>query len=410
MEEALSVFNLYVYYEKGQPLPEEPIAHIAARNGMFMAYNTFAYSAIVPTVDLPQLYPIEPSAESSLPPIPATILAKTLRFFRHVFAEYGASAVILLYFREETSEWLAIAPPQFVTAKKAEYHDPADEEIPEGFILVGSIHSHTDMVAVHTNRNEHAKDGFCDGVHVTLGRVDRLVFDASAEFVAEDERFPVQPSRVLEGLDGVLEKAAQHRLPEVNREIFTRIASQWYSALSDVGKQFLATGDGFEVARRTTELFLGLRDDETPKTPKLAGYAITLPEGADPDAVELDQTWARRVFSPTTVTLKQFTDFLSGQHARPYLAHSMSNGKDMAPAVDALYKAFGVVEEQPATEPEAADVIIEPAVEVEAEEVDCAEVAPMGVPPMTESDLNDLDAWEDLYGGTIPPGIPGIES
>jgi proteasome lid subunit RPN8/RPN11 len=177
-----------------------------AANGLFQVRETETYTAVTRvTRDLPGLLPERERCALRFPPLPARLLAEVLAFFREVYERHGGEAVVLLFYHPERRELEAGAPPQTI----AGWRDAGgrfrpffrlDYECaprPEGFLLLGTIHSHAGLPA-YASAVDCDDERFEDGLHVVYGSFGTPRLSRSAAFVANGSRFHLRPEDVLE--------------------------------------------------------------------------------------------------------------------------------------------------------------------------------------------------------------------
>lgn len=103
------------------------------------------------------------------PPIPATLLAQAVHFFRAVWERYQTEDVLLLYYTPADRRW-ELCHPSLLWASAAEvgYEVPGT---PAGALLFGTFHSHGAMPAGHSLQDDRDVLGV-PGIHVVIGDVD----------------------------------------------------------------------------------------------------------------------------------------------------------------------------------------------------------------------------------------------
>ena len=70
----------------------------------------------------------------------------------------------------------------------------------EGYLRVGTIHSHCDFGAFHSGTDINDEADF-DGLHVTFGHNNRDIFTISASIVVNNIRKSVEPMDFIEGVE-----------------------------------------------------------------------------------------------------------------------------------------------------------------------------------------------------------------
>lgn len=145
------------------------------------------------------------SFEMAAPKIPQKDLLEVIAFFRKVWRQYKAEAIVFLYFAPTLDKWRFVAVPQTVSPAHLDWETPGAS--PAGWVLAGSFHSHgANMGAFHspTDKNDELQ---WEGIHVTIGKVMDSVASYSATIVIGDERFEVS-------IEDLVEPAEDAEFPE----------------------------------------------------------------------------------------------------------------------------------------------------------------------------------------------------
>ncbi|NTU99147.1 hypothetical protein HGA64_04045 [Candidatus Falkowbacteria bacterium] len=95
------------------------------------------------------------------------------------------------------------APEQKVAYAELEYspHDRFD-----GYLLVGSIHSHGSGMAHHSTGSkfsDYDDEVTFDGMHITIGNINSRVFSVSCSIMVNGKRFMLDPCKYLGGIKEV---------------------------------------------------------------------------------------------------------------------------------------------------------------------------------------------------------------
>lgn len=186
------MFPIYLK-EDGFKEPDDPIYYLVTRDGLFQVKRNLLFHARTKVRGLNWLMPEQESARLQLPPIPATVLAEIVAFFREVFRLHRAEAVVLLYFNQEDGRYELKIPKQQVAGGHCRYEIGPT---PPGWVRVGTIHSHAAADAFHSELDDE-DERHDDGLHMTVGNLDG---DASVvcSLVVDGRRFPLDPSDVLD--------------------------------------------------------------------------------------------------------------------------------------------------------------------------------------------------------------------
>lgn len=191
-------FPVYIY-QKGMELPNEGIYFVVAGNGLWMHKDTGVCQCFVPVDNISCLDDLEAEIKVNvtLPKIPFKYVWMIKEFFRRVVEEHHSEAEINLYYNAVTQDFLIQVPKQVVSHSSVMYK--RNESLPKGYICVGTIHSHCDFSAFHSNTDISDEEDF-DGLHVTFGHNNMAVFTISASVVVNGYRRVVDPCDVLEGI------------------------------------------------------------------------------------------------------------------------------------------------------------------------------------------------------------------
>ena len=172
--EALSIVPLVGDMEE-MPFPDAPY-YVIAKDGLYLRKNTHA--GLV-TIKQPKGYLPSHLDEAdikiatlamSMPKIPKRTLEIAYGFFKHVYREQKTEAELLFIYNDQLDKYKLFCPHQEVSgASVHSLYDPGD--IPRGYQVVGSIHSHCNFSAFHSGTDTADASEF-NGVHITMGFVD----------------------------------------------------------------------------------------------------------------------------------------------------------------------------------------------------------------------------------------------
>lgn len=155
------------------PFPEVPY-YVIDSESLYIRKNTAVGVVTIKTKEFPKNLSKADIKSATLAlnmtPIPRSIIEQSWGFFRHVFEKREAEAEVLLLFNDKTKQYRLFCPHQSTSYGGVDsLYDPAD--IPQGFVVMGSLHSHCDFEAFHSNTDTSDASDF-NGVHFTLGKVD----------------------------------------------------------------------------------------------------------------------------------------------------------------------------------------------------------------------------------------------
>lgn len=169
------MFSIYQIPKDGAPLPVAPHPYYPiSKDGMYLYRKLLIGHGYVPQKTLPKtLKSIGENTKGlfywTAPPVPAEVCASIVSFFRHIFEKQRTEAEVLLLIHKETMEWKVWIPTQEVSYSGVKsVYEPAD--IPKGYVLVGTMHSHCDFGAFHSGTDTNDAREF-DGLHITIGKI-----------------------------------------------------------------------------------------------------------------------------------------------------------------------------------------------------------------------------------------------
>lgn len=201
------MFPVYTY-QNGIELPQEGTYFLVAGNGLWLHKDTGIMKAFIPVETISVLEDLDADAfiQCSLPKLPAMHVWKIKTFFKKVVEKHNSEACIILYFNKETKKYKIHVPTQKVSHTSVRYKREALANIEgmEGFLCVGTIHSHCDFMAFHSGTDVSDEEDF-DGLHCTFGHNNKDDFSISASIVVNGHRLKVDPLEYLDGITFVSE-------------------------------------------------------------------------------------------------------------------------------------------------------------------------------------------------------------
>ncbi len=209
-------------YEDGDKLPEKGNYFVVAKNGIFLHKDAGIVKGLVKAAidDLP-LGKLDTEVSLELPPLPKEITFKALTFFRRVFYQHNSESATVLFYNTTTKEYYLHCPRQRVSHGGVNYGVANGSEDPEeldyiiamrkkGFRQVGTIHSHCDFSAFHSGTDTNDEARF-DGIHITIGHVNKKYPSLVSSLVVYDNRFQVDPATAMEGIYQVNKSSHDYR-------------------------------------------------------------------------------------------------------------------------------------------------------------------------------------------------------
>ena len=185
------MFPVYLK-EPGFESPRDPIYYLVTRDGLFQVKDSAAFRSAVRVRGLAWLEGQREEVALKLPRIPGELLARAIGLFREVLRRHRGEAIVLLHFEPAAGRYTLTVPEQHVAGGHLEY---AIGPTPTGLIRVGTIHSHADAEAFHSELDDW-DERHDDGLHVTVGNLDGRV-SLSCSLVVDGRRFPLQAGAVF---------------------------------------------------------------------------------------------------------------------------------------------------------------------------------------------------------------------
>jgi len=194
------MFKVHINTESSE-IPEDDICYIVAKEGIFLKKKLGIMESISPVKNISILKSISTSAKMHVEKIPAITIAKIVDFFKKVHEKYYSEAIVLLFYKEDTKKYRVVPPHQKVSGASVEYNRGLSLE---GWKMIGTIHSHSSMSAFHSGVDDSDEKSF-DGLHITIGNVNRKNFSITASIVSNGFRTKVEPEEYIDGIKKVSE-------------------------------------------------------------------------------------------------------------------------------------------------------------------------------------------------------------
>lgn len=112
-------------------------------------------------------------------PINGTMFAKVVKFLKEMYDEHKSESEAMLLFKpgteDEPSKWAFYVPNQVVSHGSVNYtNDPEELKTfySEGFMDIGTIHSHADFSAFHSGTDISDEENASSGIHITIGNLN----------------------------------------------------------------------------------------------------------------------------------------------------------------------------------------------------------------------------------------------
>lgn len=210
--------------------------YIVAGDGLFLNRDTVLGRAFVKQKYYPSHLPRLGGEQFGwiAPIIPKEIFAQIVHFFTRIYDKYKAEAEVILLMDLETKEWEIFVPFQKVSGGSVEsVFEPKD--IPEGKLIVGSMHSHCDFSAFHsgTDMNDASQ---MDGVHFTIGNLKHDHIQVVSMVMISGSRFNYKPSELADISDLMAADAPEDWDEKVTPTV-SQMSDQHKSTFEKYGKK-----------------------------------------------------------------------------------------------------------------------------------------------------------------------------
>ncbi len=183
----------------------ESIYFVLAENGLFLVKNLDLFRASVKVEGIPWFQPHQDSLQLKFPRLPRTLVEACMGFFYEVYRRHRSEAIVLLFFSPATGSFRVGVPSQQVPFRgrlhgsscRVDYeHLPT----PEGFLRLGTWHSHADFKAYHSLQDD-LDEMNQDGLHIVAGDLDCSQPSFSFSFMVNGQRFILDKEDVFQGYD-----------------------------------------------------------------------------------------------------------------------------------------------------------------------------------------------------------------
>ena len=174
---------------EGAALP----AFVVARDGLYLRKRSLLGVSQTRVEHVAHLPAGSEFVEYALPPVPADVMARVVGFFRAVYRAHRTEAAVLLVWRDGVFD--LVVPPQKVTAVSVAF-DVRDGDIPPGWRVVGSMHSHG-AYGAYASTTDEDDEAELDGLHVVVGQLDKGRPGYAAAIVVDGVRFTLKADRLF---------------------------------------------------------------------------------------------------------------------------------------------------------------------------------------------------------------------
>lgn len=204
-----------VQFCKPSELPESGAYYVLTSEGLHIAKDSPIVKGVVPLVSEDDslrrsLANYHKAGKLRLPKIPPLVLARAWAFFARVWDAYHAESEVMLLYCQDTKEYDLWCPQQEVSGASVHYDmgqqlQSMKETLRnrgQNWQWVGTIHSHCNFSAYHSGTDiDDEKDS--DGIHITIGHVDRKACSMAASAVIGKQRWELKIPQVCLGIESV---------------------------------------------------------------------------------------------------------------------------------------------------------------------------------------------------------------
>jgi hypothetical protein len=175
---------------EGAALP----AFVVARDGLYLRKHSLLGVSQTKVGRIAHLPAGSEFVDYVLPAVPADVMARVVGFFRAVYRLHRTEAAVLLVWRDGVFD--LVVPPQKVTSVSVAF-DVRDGDVPPGWRVVGSMHSHG-AYGAYASTTDEDDEAELDGLHVVVGDLDRRRTGYAAAVVVDGVRFALKASQLFE--------------------------------------------------------------------------------------------------------------------------------------------------------------------------------------------------------------------
>jgi hypothetical protein len=185
--------------------PNHPLYYMLTSKGLFLVKNFERYRAKVKIEEgLPWLEDQEEEIVLEFPKIPKYDFERIMAFFYAVYKLYDSEAIALLYLNKE-NQYKIVIPHQVIQVRRigklilGNYNlDYSIPVTPDGYMRVGTIHSHADLKAFYSSTDMHdsQKD---DSINIVVGDLNKKKPSFYVCFVMNAEINELEIDALIEG-------------------------------------------------------------------------------------------------------------------------------------------------------------------------------------------------------------------
>lgn len=191
------------------PFPDDDIYYIVCKEGVYLKKKLGVMESIAPVKTISILKSIQTMAKMHIKKIPAIKAQQIINFFKAVYEEHHAEAIVLLFYNQDKKQYKIICPHQEVSGGGADYTKGI---VIENYDMIGTIHSHASMSAFHSGIDDADEKNF-DGLHITFGDMRDDDISVSASIVANGLRVIVDPRSYINQIEMTVDVNEEEKVP-----------------------------------------------------------------------------------------------------------------------------------------------------------------------------------------------------
>lgn len=179
---------------------EQPLSYLLTGEGVFLYRVGPVFTTLTEADGLAGLGECDGRLQYKFSPMPVKLARQVVGFFRWAEKEFHSEAIVIMYFNASENKWLIKCPKQTVGAGSANY---TMTDTPEGYVRLGTWHSHGNMSAYHSSIDSHDEEKD-DGLHLTSGNMlDSKNFkpSISCSIMMGGTRYSLEPKAVFRNID-----------------------------------------------------------------------------------------------------------------------------------------------------------------------------------------------------------------
>lgn len=187
---------------------------LIGKDGYFLRKQTALYNAIVRVDEIAHLPEVDETLTPQFKPLPYVMLQSIVAFLRAVYERFRGEGIVILCYNPTTGRWDWVVPPQETTKNGLSVnYDPKTVEIPAGYVLAGTVHSHCDAGAFQSGTDSHDENHF-DGLHITVGNLNTIP-SFHIRFIAHGSTWNFEDQgKLVEELEGNFPQGLLDRVKE----------------------------------------------------------------------------------------------------------------------------------------------------------------------------------------------------